>query len=672
MNYSSPAHQLFALAHYGFAFVLLMVVWPRFFLRADSDDMLENRVALFSKAVCVYISLGYVLVALRLYEVISVTAVLLLLSTRRFWMRGSAPARAETAVKANVFLYTILEVGFRLKTTWQAFRGRLTMARKQVNFVRLKPSDPLNALLLLGVLGTTAYVRFYDAVHYAAPALSDGSVTLAWMKYINNRILFHDGIYPQGFHITLSLLSKFAALDPLYILKYTGPLNGVLTTAGYYFVLSRLTGNKTAGIAGAALFGLGGTLMFGGDWERQAATNSQEFAFLFVFPALYFFLRYLEKGRRHSLTAGFGALSAAGFAHSLVFAFAGMGLGVAVLAAVLTPAARSWRRIGIVCAAGAFSAAFTYAPIQLARWAGYSFNESAQDFLTSTTDVTFPALGLRDEIGLAAIAVTILCGLIGWRDKRNRLAEWFAVGMGTASFLLYYAAPTLTSSTVLASRSADLWMLSICFCVGFAWWSLWRVAERARGMQTAQKLICGAAAAAFAVSVHLAPIVTYKMDWESAFRQYLRISSMYPPKTWTIFSQEEEYSLVYGEGWHQYIRMLVTEYDPTGTPITRKGQDEYDPDTTKYMYIFEEKQVFKVPQNLGIYDLLEKERYEKHEEDEKLLQQWLAEYMKVHGAPQIFYEDEHLRVWYLERPDAKDKEERRIWGSSASKGAPSS
>lgn len=664
MDYSSFSHQLYAMLHYGFAFILLMIVWPRFFLRADSEDPLENGVALFAKAVCIYIILGYVLVALQLYEVISVSVVLIIMSTRRFWRKGSAEARSDSATSFHVWFYHLLEVGFRMKTKWLDARGKLTMAYKQVNLYKLRNSDPLHMLLLAGVLGTAAYVRFYDAVHYAAPALSDGAVTLAWMKYINNRILFHDELYPQGFHITLSLLSKFAAIDPLYILKYTGPLNGVLTAGGFYFVLSRLTGNKMAGIAGAALFGLGGSFLLGSDWERQAATNSQEFAFVFAFPALYFFLRYLEKGGRHSFWAGFAAVSITGFVHSLVFAYVGMGLAVVMLASIMTPAARSWKRILIVCAAGAVSVVFTYAPIQIGTWAGVSFNASAKDFLTSTTEATFPQLTPRDYMGLGAIAWIALSALIGWRDNRNRISEWFAVGMGAASFLLYYLLPVITKSTVLSSRTWNLWALAVCFCVGYAWWSLWRFVSKLKGISIVERLAAGAAVIIFVSYVQLSPIQTYKMDWESMFRQYLRISSMYLEKTWTIFSQEEGYSLIYGKGWHVYIKTLVNEYDPTGTPITGKGQDEYDPNVTKNMFVIEEKQIFKVPATLGIYDKLEQERYIKHEKEQKLLQEWMDIYIKAHGKPPIFYEDEHIRIWYLYRPDAEDKERRRIWGAS--------
>lgn len=661
MDYSSPINQIYALLHYGFAFIILFLILPRYFLSRVSEDPFENRVALFSIAVCFYIVLIYVLVLSKLYEVISFVSIILVLITQRYWR---SKALREQAIKdLNVWFYECFEKGFRVNSRWQAFRSKFV--NKNTLHSRIWTNNSLGVLLFTSILGVSAYVRFYDAVLYAAPAMSDGAVTLSWMKYINSRMLFHDGIYPQGFHIILSLLSKFAAIDPLYILKYSGPLCGILTEVGLYFAVSRLTGNKFAGIISMAMYGLGGAFLFGGDWERQSATNSQEFAYIFVFPSFYFFLRYLEKGSRLKLLAGFSALSISGFVHSLVFAYAGMGLGVAIIASLLTPSVRSWKRITMIISAGILSVILTYAPIQIALWAGINYNESAAQFLTSTAEVKIPALTIKDVVGLSSLGIIFIMGIIGWRDKSSRLSEWFVLGMGTASFLLYYAAPAVTKSSVLATRTESLWILSICFCTGFAWWSIWRYVKQFRGRKTVETLVTATSIVVFAIIAHISPIVTYKMDWESVFRQYLRIASIHSPKTWTIVSQEEEYSLVYGQGWHQYIQDLLNKYDPQGTPITRKGQDEYDPDTTRWIYVFEEKQVFKVSNTLSIYHELEENRYTKHEKEQKLLKDWLKKYEQYHGKPPIFYEDEFIRIWLLERPEAADKENRRLWGSSS-------
>lgn len=641
-----------------------MVIWPKAFVTGSSNDSLEDRFGRLSMAVCLYIVMGYVLVVLQLYEVIAVCLVLLLLSTRRLWKRGGAEERDRVVTAYSVWFYEVAEIGFRIKSKWRQWRGTLTMIRKDIRLRSAVKGEPLHFILLGGILSISAYIRFYDATHHAPPALSDGVVTLAWMKYINNRILFHDDLYPQGFAIILSLLSKFAAIDELYILKYTGPLCGVLTALGLYFCLSRFTGNKTAGLIGAAMFGFGGMFMFGSDWERQAATNSQEFSMVFAFPSLYFILRYLESGQRRNLWNGIAACAVTGFVHTMLLGYVGVGIGVAVMAAILVPETRSWRRIGIVCACAAGAAIVTYMPIQIGHWAGIKFNSSAEQFLLSKTDVRYPLLQIRDYAAFAALGIVVVSSIIRWRDRSRRLIEWFTVGFGSASFLLYYWVPVFTQSTMLSSRTSILWAMYICYVIGFAWWSIWRFVPLWKGVRTVQILLGAAVLASFVVYVQIKPIETYKMQWESATRAYLKIASMQLPMTWTIFSNSQDYALVYGNGWHQYLRTLIDEYDPTGTPITRVGQDEYDPDVTPWMYVIQQKNIFKVNESNSVYQAMEK-TYEQEEKDNRDLEAWFKKYEPVHGRPPVVYEDENIKVYLIERPDASDKRIRRLWGVSS-------
>ncbi|WP_373230231.1 hypothetical protein [Cohnella sp.] len=662
-DYSSPSHQLYSLIHFGFSFLLLMVWLPRFFIPSSGDDRLEDRFGRFSIAVCIYIVMGYLLVLLKLYEVISVSIVIMLLCTRTFWRKGSAKKRDEASVIYGVWFYELTEIGFHLKNRWKQWRGKLTMIHKEIRLKNAARAD----LLLLVVLGTviaiSVFVRFYDAVRHAPPALSDGVVTLAWMKYISQRELYHDGIYPQGFHITLSLLSKFAATDELYTLRYTGPLNGVLTVISYYFCLSRMTGNKAAGIIAAALFGFGGPILFGGDWDRQAATNSQEFAMVFLFPSLYFILRYLQENDRRFLWNGMAACAVAGFTHSLIFAYVGVGIGVALIAVILSNSPRPWKRILIVSFISLGAVVITYAPIQIGMWAGVKLHGSSANFLTETIAVSIPILGIRDFVGLGSIAFISLFALIGWRNRQRRTLDLFAIGMGVATFVLYYWAPYATQSELLSSRSSTLWILYICFGTGFAWWSFWRYLPQWKRVQPLQIGLSGALALGLAFYVHVQPIIPYKMQWESEARAYLKIASVHQKRTWTIFGNDQNYALAFGNGYFQPLSTLITQYDPTGTPITRVGQDEYDPDVTPWMYVFQQKNVYKVNKSNSVYDVMQK-RYADNERDNRLLLDWIAEYEPIHGRPPVVYEDENLRVYLIERPDAKDKRIRRMWGTS--------
>jgi hypothetical protein len=640
------------------------MVWlPRFFVPSSGEDPLEDRFGRFSIAVCIYIVMGYLLVLLKLYEVISVCIVLMLLCTSTFWRKGSAKKREEASVFYGIWFYELTEIGFRLKSRWKQWLGKLTMIRKEIHLKNAARAD-LFLLTVLGcVIGLSAYVRFYDAVHYAPPALSDGVVTLAWMKYISQRLLFPEGIYPQGFHIILSLFSKFAAIDELYILRYTGPLNGVLTVLGYYFCLSRMTRNKAAGIIAASLFGFGGLMLFGVDWVRQAATNAQEFAMIFVFPSLYFILRYFQENNRRFLWNGMAACAVAGFAHTLIFAYVGVGIGVTLIAVALSHSPRPWKRMLIVSLFSISVVVITYAPIQIGLWTGVKLHGSSAKFLTEQVAVSIPILGIRDFIGLGSIAIISLFALIGWRNRQRRTLDLFAIGMGSITFLLYYWAPFATQSELLSSRSSTLWIMYICFGAGFAWWSIWRYLPQWKWAQSLQIVLSGVLALGLVFYVHVQPISPYKMQWESETRAYLKIASLHQKKTWTIFGDDQNYALAYGNGYYQPLSTLITQYDPTGTPITRVGQDEYDPDVTPWMYVFYQKNIYKVDEANSIYDVM-RDRYAKEEKDNRMLLDWIAKYEPVHGRPPIVYEDENLRVYLLERPDAKDKRIRRLWGTS--------
>lgn len=663
LDYSSPAHQLYALLHFGFAFVLLMYLWPRFFLAGSSGDRMEEWFGRYSIAVCIYIAMGYFLVTIHLYEVISICLVLLLLSTRKYWKKGSVDERVKVATTYSVWFYELTEIGFRIRTSLNNRLGKLTMIRKEIRLKNIVKSNPLSFIFLGCVLAASAYVRFYDAVHHAPPAMSDGVITLLWIKFINNQILFEGGIYPKGFHIYMSLLSKFAAIDELYILKYTGPLNGVLTTLGFYFVLSRMTANKSAGIIGAAMFGFGGYFWFGTDWERQAATNAQEFGMVFVFPALYFFMRYLENGIRRNLWNGTAACACAGFVHTLMFAYTGLGIGVALIACFLTFSFRYWKRMLAVCIFAIASVVVTYAPIQIGELAGIELHSTSASFLTEKATVNYPDLYIRDYIGLCSIGIIALSSFIAWKDRSRRLFEWFVVGIGVATFMLYYWVPHETQSVMLSVRTIFLWSTYTCFSLGMAWWSIWRFIPNLRGVRLTQLVLSGIAAVSFAIYAQLQPIDVYKMQWESQARAYLKIASMHQPMTWTIFSNTQDYALVYGKSFHQYLETLVKEYDPSGTPITRVGQDEYDPDVTPWMYVIQEKEVYKVDSSNSVYSIMQ-EQYAYEEQANRDLEEWISKYEQFHGGLPIVYEDEHLRVYLIERPDAKDKTVRRLWGTS--------
>ncbi|PWK14961.1 hypothetical protein [Tumebacillus permanentifrigoris] len=659
--YTSFGNQLYVLLHFSFALLLLMVWIPKwlFKLPANADRWMAG----YLRIVFVYIVIGYVLVLLKLFEVLAILAVLGLYASRHYLKRTAQAARMNAFTAIGLMFYEALDVGFQLRQNWERLRARLT--RKQVfERFRARPTATwwtTGALLL--VLGVAAYLRFADALTQAAPAMSDGYVTLAWMKYIEQRVLFHDGIYPQGFHITLAYLHKFAAIDQLYVLKLTGPLNGVLTTYGLYFAVSRWTGNRWAGIAAAVLYGLAGVPLHGQDWIRQATTNSQEFAMVFVFPVFYFLAKYLQRGEREDLWTGAAGLSVIGLVHTLVFAYAGMGLAVVMFVGFVLSLRTMGRRVWNLTLVGAAAVVIALLPFGLGELLGRGLHGSSEEFLTSKVSVTLPDLHLWDGLALAALVPLVLAFLFRRKPFREKVFEFTAILIIAASFVLYYVAPTVTQSLVLATRTGSLWAMAIPFSVGLGLHALFLPLQRMRSLSVWQGIVCVGLVVVCVRQTQLELIDPYKMEWNHGVEQYLQIAEHNRPKTWAVISQNEGYSLVLGNGYHIYMKDFLDRYDPTLPPLTHYGWDQPDPNLPNEIYLYHEKQVFEVSTSNSVYTLLAPQ-YEQRKQENAKLEQWIETYKSHHAELEVFYEDETLCIYHLHKEEDTETKQQKLWGKS--------
>lgn len=658
--YASLGNQLYVLLHYSFAFLLLMVLIPRWLFQLPASD--ERWMAGYLRIVFVYIVIGYVLVLLKLFEVLAILAVLGLYAARHYLKRTAKAARMNMGTAIGLMFYEALDAGFQLKQTWKTSRAQIKPYLLSLVRSRSQSWWWMTAALLL-VLGVAAYLRFYDAMVNAAPAMSDGYVTLAWMKYIEQRVLFHDGIYPQGFHITLAYLHKFAAIDQLYILKLTGPLNGVLIAYGLHFAVSRWTGNRWAGIAAAVLYGIAGVPMHGQDWIRQASTNSQEFAMVFVFPVFYFLAKYLQRGEREDLWTGAAGLSVVGLVHSLVFAYAGAGLAILLFVGFVLSLRTLGRRVWHLTLAGGAAVLLAVIPFGLGELLGRGLHGSSEDFLTSKVVVTPPELHLWDLAALAALVPLVLAFLLRRKPFREKVFELTAILLIAASFVLYYIAPTVTQSLVLATRTGSLWAMAIPFAIGLGLHAVFLPLRRMRGRSVLQAAICAVLAAVCVRQTHLEPIDPYKMEWNRGVEQYLKIAEENRPKTWAIISQSEGYSLVLGNGYHIYLKDFLERYDPTLPPVTHFGWEQPDPNLPNEIFIYQEKQVFEVSQANSIYTLLAPQ-YEARKQENAALEKWIAAYRANHKDLDVYYEDDTLAIYHLHKEEDAETKQQKLWGKS--------
>jgi len=120
--------------------------------------------------------------------------------------------------------------------------------------------------------------------------------------------------------------------------------------------------------------------------------------------------------------------------------------------------------------------------------------------------------------------------------------------------------------------------------------------------------------------------------------------------------------MVQGKGHHQYITYLLDNYDPRFKFLTRYGAMSYDRNISNDVFIYEEKNVFRVPRDNAIYRLEEPE-YERRELEMDRLREWIAAYKQANGGIDIFYEDANLRIYHINRPVTREEMMDRIWNS---------
>lgn len=660
--YSSIVNQLFHIGHYAFALWLLFIWYPKLVFSKVSHDWFIQIFSNGIRIVGIYIIIGYLLVGLKLFEVLAIIATLVFILFRKYFLPNSGEMKMDALAAFNARFYDLIETYYRFKLAWKRIRLKTLLVEKRKKTTKFRPNKLVPKLLLTFVFLLIFYVRFYDALVSVAPSMSDGSVTLAWAKYISKRILFHDGIYPQGFHIILAYLEKFAAINAMYIIKYTGPLNGTLIVVGIYFFISRLTGNRLAASVATVIYGLVGEPLFGHDWVRQSATNSQEFALVFLLPTFYFFIRFFQSGNKNDYWTGTIGCTVIGFIHSLILAYVGLGLGILMLMNLVMGVERK-RKFWMGFVSGVCSVLVsTVIPFGIGLLLGRDFHASSAEFALQKLAVTFPTLEVWDILGIFSLLVIGVASILVKSVDAARWAYSFTFNFCFACLLLYYFAGPLLQSAVFSSRTGQPWVLSICILLGFLWNVVmsW-IPRKENGKSWFEIGLCSVLFFTIIFESRLQPIIPYKMMWDSVAEQHLHIMDQNLPNSWVIFSQSDGYSMVLGNGFHQYISTLINNYDPEAFPLTKRGETSVDPNISYHIYIFEEKQVYRVDKNADIYKQLKPE-YERREKEYAMLRKWLKAYQSFNGDLQTFYEDEFIKVHYIYRKVDKDSEKEVLWG----------
>lgn len=635
------------LLRFAFSFVLVYVIWPNLMFRRTGEDWVERFFAGLIRMLALTIVLVYLLVIIKLYELLSLFWILMAINV---FLRLPSGKRAGT-IRAGVSSISLWIFDF---LDGRVHPFRLLQARIYTESAKITSSarnlavneQLIEKIMFAAVLLAAAVMRFIEPLQHAAPLMSDASITLAEVKFLEHRILFPYGIYPMGYHIYLSVLRKFSGSDAIYILKYAGPLSGVLTTLGVYLFVRKLSGRAVPAIAAAFVYGVMGQFL-PIEWGRQAASNNQEFALAFLLPAWHYVLQFLETGRRDYLWTAMTAFAVIGFVHSLILAFVWAGLGCLLFAYLLFRTREGILKIRKVLLAVGLAGIVAALPLPLGLLYGMSFNSSTTDFLTEQIQtVTVPAVTSMDKLALAGLVLFMLYTVWRQRTKPALVQATFIMLTGTASFLMYRYLGVLTHNAVLIFRMGILWAMLATVGCGLGLGVILKLLPgRIFRMES---VICFGLLAGVVVYVRPDYPQTYRMQYDSNVNQYLRISAEYTATEWMMVSEPEGYDLVLFRSWHMQLREFLQKY-MNGNLEELKMKD---------IFIVSEKKVYPVD-----FDSLKEEMVQR-EKDYAELAQWVDIYKKNHQDLSVYYDDSDITVYHIHRPVTNQERNDRIWGNS--------
>jgi len=445
-------------------------------------------------------------------------------------------------------------------------------------------------------------------------------------------------------------------VDPLYVLKYTGPINGMLCVLGIWFFVRKATGSRGAALVAAVIYGCSGTLLTY-EMIRHAGTNSQEFAMVFLLPTLWFLLSYFETRDKKELYTAFAGLCLMGLSHTLVFA-AGVGLGVlALMVRFLMEPKRMLGAAGKTIIFGTLSGVIAVIPLGIGLLMGRSAHGSSLEYLVSTANIPFPAISWMMFAYLGTLGLMMLYVLFtkGGAKSRKRWGTLLLLQLFIGLFYLF--GPYLTQSVALEIRKEVLLAPFLGTSAGFAIFVLSRPIARFDKREILTLLLSIGLFVGLQLYVKPVPFEPFKMERDASVEQYLRINETFRPSEWMIVSNEEGYAMVLGSGYHMFIKDFVEQYDPDAKVLARMIGGTMEKLRTPDVFIYYEKKIFR-----SNYQEM-KEIYDRREVEKTALEKWIVQYEKVHGKLERYFEDGNMIVYRIHIDISQKENFDELWGN---------
>ncbi len=628
--------------------VIVLYLWPRYvFGTASETPGIDLTVGYIARMLVALILAGYVLVATHLYSWVTLVLVLAALGLLRprashnpYELRGSSRLAARLLTEID------------LLGSWPArLRQRLSRRRSREDGrgIHLSPYQIAGGLVLLLVLGVSAWLRLASPLQHAGIPFSDSDVVLYWVQAIEQQVLFPSGIYPEGFHIVIADLVRLTAANPIVSVKFFGPIVGVAMVLSVGFAAYRLTGRLAPAVVAVLVYGtLPHFLPY--EYLRQVGTDSQEFGNALVLPTLWFvYASWVTKNPWHRGTA-VALLAVTGLTHPVV------ALNAAAAAVAATVAA--WLVAGIPRAVLGWYVRWTslavlvaILPLAVALGVGLHLNSSGAAFAAAVSHAPAPPISLAAKVALAAALAFVLVRAFRLLIRRSDAP---ALGAAIAGLLTLLAALAVQEaplfgihSTVLASRSGEFLALAEALAYGMgisAGQEVLELLHLATGRWLA--LVGATALVAFAwIHYRPAPFNAFATDrWlpDDFVVAYVDIGSNLQRGNWLAVSDDSGFDYTYGQSFFMRGEDFLQHVSTTGPwPRYHSGASSY-PLSENRIFIFVDKRLVVADG----YMYVVKPRRAKAQ---AAISKWVAAWQENHGPLHVYFRGPDVTVYELSR-----------------------
>ena len=625
---------------YIIALFLLFVAAPRLVFTYSDIDVTESVVTNFLKTVFWIIVLGYITVWLRLFELITILAVMAAASAYKYYKqriaRGDAPPALTDDVQILVINHVeqVEKIAGKLLLWWEKRMDRFRY------IISLYFGDAwvfTNALLLILVFAYSAYLNFYDSFAYAAPPNNEAFLSLARSKYLEHRLMFYDGIYPQGLYFLLAMMRKFAQVDALYVIKFAAPVFGLATCFAIYFFVSRIGGVNAGGIVSAITLG-----WLGSHFQLFPALAGDPLwvSVMLAFFSLYCFFKYSDScGKNYFFSAGLGT-AAAGLVHPIGLVFIAVGiitLSLALLiAGVKNSLIKSLKMAGILFSAVLIS----LLPAGVGLLMGNTFDRGYLETVFNTSFEKYvPAL--FDYIAIGGMALTLMHAFVSIKNKCEFVARMWVFLLGSAVFLSALFAHRLGNGYA-AEKAVFLWRIMIPALVGCGASAVFSTANKVFKSKNSGYVFCMGIITVLLIFFPQKPFSVQRGEINTIVEQYLKISGTYRPTQWVMVSRSEGFALAYGSGYHMLPGEFVDKFNPRFKKLVDTSGPLSKTVSANYIFIFNDRTLSKTVEG-------------------KALDNWIESYDKRHENIELYYTDSKLDIWMIQQEHSRDEIMEGIW-----------